>query len=485
MDPVHRPIPITAAELEFHIAALAEWSRQSHSPDPIHFQDFIDQKAAFADLWVRDRPQDPLEVFPYPKASGSDRMMGLISPRELALSRAAASAVAALAMQFLSNGTFSARFASPPPNWTFRRNLYFKFMRAALKRISKWECAAMVRTDVRAYFPSIPMEDLLRYLWDIGCDRKRTIFLIQSILTWQDLNQQFHGLPVGPEASSVIGSLYLAPVDEAMQRATTWFYRYMDDMAYGLDSDHLLDLGYDVLDEALERCGVARSSDKSHCADNPLDAADLMRRRDLAYVEAYIQRMPGVRIEPIKEFFNTEVLNSRPVDLQGLHKCLSAFLSAMSAHAVDALLDDSGLFDADPRGCANYLVNFAHMGDVTATASSRAVLRTLPPASRVHLLRVASRGMSNRRLGHELLDLARGAHTTPERIWSLWAYGRSTAYDLADLADAMVSEQNTEVRRAAVLTMQDHPGRGTRYVGRRLSRDSSDLLLSLDWATAA
>lgn len=472
--------------LRHHICTLAEWSRHCQLPDPVHYQDHVDTAADLALVWRRDGPPDSVELFPYPKASGAMRQLAVVTARDHTRLRASTATVAEIAQQKLNDHCYSAKLAAPPPNWTFKSHLYFKFIHGAIKRIKEWECAGMVRTDVESYFPSISVEALLRALWDSGCDKESIRFIVQTLLTWQDTCRELRGIPIGPEACALLGTFFLDPIDVVLEAKAQAFFRYMDDIAYLYGEDLAQDRGYGLLDEALARLGLMRSEDKTHYAESPGAAIDLMRRRDLASVEAYIRLMPNVPIGPVKAFFDEVVMPTSPVDLQGLRKCLAAFLSAKDMHAVYPLLNSPAVFDSDPKGCANYLQSFVSNHDVGRSMARRLTRLDVPAASRVHMIRVLAATKLDQSVAQSLLTMAgNAAAKIPERVWAVSAYGHANSYNANDVLDALAETRSTDVRRAAILTMRGRRDRGRRYVGHELSKGSEALKLSTDWALAA
>ncbi len=293
-----RPAYLSAESLEFQIARLRDWSQYTQVPDPVHYLDYLETAHDLARIWIRDGDPGPLTLFPYPKASGAMRALSIVAPRDNARLRAAVGAVLDVSAKRLGEDTFCTKLVLPPPRWKLRQHLYFKFVHRARHNVRKWECEEMIRTDVQAYFPSISIETMLRTLWDADCDRECCRFVVQHILDWQDAVPQLSGLPIGPEPFAILGSFFLEPVDRAMRARATWFLRYMDDMTYGCDHDLAQsNHGYELLDEALADLGLVRSTSKSHPANNPTDALELISRSDLDYIEAYLRRMPGVRTD--------------------------------------------------------------------------------------------------------------------------------------------------------------------------------------------
>jgi hypothetical protein len=223
---------ITRAILAHHCGPLRPWSYLHQVPDPADYADIADLASEFAWLWVQgDGHPEKALAFSYPKALG-DRRLSLISPRDNVRLRAAAGAVLEMADTVLNpKAVFSARAGTKLPYWTFQTHGYKKFQDAAKREIRDWTFGRMTRSDISNYFGSIPLEKLLQVLWDAECDRESVIFLLQTMLAWADAPGGAPGLAIGPEASAIMGSFFLHPVDTAMSEMVGVRFRYMDDTA--------------------------------------------------------------------------------------------------------------------------------------------------------------------------------------------------------------------------------------------------------------
>jgi hypothetical protein len=466
--------------LAHHIRCLPAWSSTYQAPDPIHFADYSDLADEFAAIWVRDEPMDPPVPFGYPKPTGPLRTLTLLTPRDNARLRAVAGAVIEVAEGKLPKNVFSARVAAMPPMWKFKVHPYYKFIREVKRAIREWSCTGMVRTDVRDFFPSLQAEAVLRCLWDAGCDEPSVIFLVNAMMECED-RHICRGLPIGPEASAVIGSFYLLPVDLAMGVASCDQHRYMDDMAYLHGAAMDRDWGLALFDEALDAVYLKRSEEKTHHASNPLDALALVERTDLAYVVAYTRRIPGISIDFVKEAFD-EVARGTTVDVPAMRSCLNALGSAHDPYAVQALVERRDLFDAEPKAAGDYLC-LLPPSRVLANELCNQLESRAREATRLHVLRAVECHGTGTKEAVELLERAASHDEVgPVRAWALAAYSSSDGYNAFDLLEATASIESKEVRRAAILSLRRSPRVGRKFGARLLSGGSQDLALSSRWA---
>jgi hypothetical protein len=466
--------------LAHHIRCLPAWSDTYQAPDPIHFADYSDLADEFAALWIRNKPMDPPVAFRYPKPTGPLRTLTLLTPRDSSRLRAVAGAVIEVAEGKLAKNVFSARVGAVPPMWKFKTHPYYKFVSQVKRAIREWACTGMVRTDVHDFFPSLEADAVLRYLWDAKCDEPSVIFLVNAMMECED-RRVCTGLPIGPEASAVIGSFYLLPVDAAMGNASCDQHRYMDDMAYLHGPAMDKNWGLALLDEALDALHLKRSEEKTFHASSPLEALALIERMDLAYVVAYQRRIPGITIDFVKETFD-EVVRGTSVDVPALRSCLRALGSAHDPYAVGAIVERADLFDAEPKAVGDYLCLLPPSRDLANVFCRQVRSRSLE-ATRLHILRAVETHGASPRQGIELLErAASNAEIEPVRSWAVAAYASADGYSAFDLLEATRSVESKEVRRAAILGLRRAPHVGRKYAARELSRGSQELDLSSRWA---
>jgi hypothetical protein len=125
---------------------------------------------------------------------------------------------------------------------------------AALARGS----GAVVRTDVRAFYPSVTPSVTFRALVNLDVDRRLAAGVATMLEGWG--SEGYAGLPIGPPGSAVIANAILAPVDAAPKSP---YLRWVDDYLVGVERERDVPTVLDRLDSALEDVGLERSVPKT------------------------------------------------------------------------------------------------------------------------------------------------------------------------------------------------------------------------------
>src|SRR5207247_6500344 len=116
-------------------------------------------------------------------------------------------------------------------------------------------CEQMVRTDMKTYYVSTPVERWARLLMDAKAQYGPTSFFLERVMFWQDRGE-LQGLPVGPEACAIPGTAYLTPLDHVLRREAAGFYRCTGDVICFSDRGDVLD----KVDGSVEEIGLERSA---------------------------------------------------------------------------------------------------------------------------------------------------------------------------------------------------------------------------------
>ena len=156
------------------------------------------------------------------------RNVVLLSLEDRVAYQAAVGALAARIEALTPAEVFSARLASSP-RYFFRRGTtqWVDWRKHVLRDVEagyEW----MIKTDLTAYFDVIPHRNLIAEIQALNPDPRVMDALNEMLRTWAAVPGV--GIPQGPNASRLLGNLYLVPVDRAMLAAGFRYSRFLDDV---------------------------------------------------------------------------------------------------------------------------------------------------------------------------------------------------------------------------------------------------------------
>ncbi len=183
---------------------------------------------------------------------------------------AAAARLAATTDRLLSNRVFATRLAKGPPRWTLHSHAkwHAKFRQTAIRLLQAGTCSAMRHEDVEDYFRSISLEALGAALARCSCDRAARGVALSMLDIWSRVFG-VRRLPIGPNASRLLATAFLYPLDVALESAGAEHLRWMDD-CFVLGSSLSVCTDAVVAGElALRDLGLRFSASKSKVFDDP------------------------------------------------------------------------------------------------------------------------------------------------------------------------------------------------------------------------
>jgi hypothetical protein len=479
----------TSVDLTHNLKALPAWSSRFEVPDVVDYADY----AAFAEIAVRlirrrGPEPEPLSYFPFPKGNGGYRTMCLPTVRDLVLLRAAAGYVGLAVERALTKHVYSSRLASGPPAWSFKANGYKRFQKEAAKRAKRWDCDLMVRTDVRSYYPSIPVERLAADLLACGCRYAPARSFLERIMWWQD-HCGLKGLPVGPEACGVAGAFYLRPVDAVLIPTTDGYFRYTDDIVYFTTTVANGESMLDVLDDVLADLKLRRGIDKTEIHRDPQSACEAIERRLLASLSNGLTNV-GVAVMPaVLDAFMREVLPDPGAAVPMFRWFLRTFTNRSDKSALQYVTRTWSLFNVDPKVSADYV---GKCGLDDAEIVDSVMLKLEQPAANstdgadLHLLRVLGGrpwGSDEGRVFERIAEDNR--RRWPVRAWAWRARACAAGYRAQRATEAAMEEPDPNVRRAIILTLKGRPGRGTKWFLREFASRYPEHEPTVAWTLAA
>jgi len=183
--------------------------------------------------------------------------MATLSDRDAHTWHALAERISATVHQRLAPGVLANRSLSEAYD---RRRLWPALRRARLvARTLGLRAGLVIRTDVRAFYPSVTASVTFRALVGLDVDRRLAAGVGTMLEAWG--SEGYSGLPIGPPGSAVIANGVLAGVDARLTHLP--FLRWVDDYLVVVQRERDLPEVLDRLDSALREVGLERSAPKT------------------------------------------------------------------------------------------------------------------------------------------------------------------------------------------------------------------------------
>jgi hypothetical protein len=129
--------------------------------------------------------------------------------------------------------------------------------RRAAQRLSM-ESDAVIRTDIRRFYPSVTPSVSFRTLIALGVETDVARDSASMLDGWG--SEGYAGLPIGPPGSAVLANAVLAGVDAELQGFE--YLRWVDDYLIGLPAGSVGRV-LERIDSSLDRLGLQRSPEKT------------------------------------------------------------------------------------------------------------------------------------------------------------------------------------------------------------------------------
>lgn len=236
-------------------------------PDVLNFEDisvggFV---VARASERLASNMFDPPAEVPIPKTPFFTRSAVLLTVEDRISYQAVVQSFADLAEAQTSDSVFSARVN--------RSNKRYMFALSGTRAWLSWKTAVreyvharssdvwMVRTDLTAYFDTIPHELLINEVMALGVPARTVSSLRAMLRSWAIVPGM--GIPQGPNASRLLGNLYLLPLDRAMRANGAGYFRYFDDVRIVAESKHAATKAMRTFERECRRRGLLASPSKT------------------------------------------------------------------------------------------------------------------------------------------------------------------------------------------------------------------------------
>lgn len=480
---------LSFTEIVENVYAVSDYSERFEVPDVIGFRDIVHCAAAFAsESQLRTIPSLPYDAalpFPYPSSPTKLRWFSIAQPEDLILLRTAAGRIVTRTDRLLSSNVLSHRLDQDSACWAFRnpKDSWSSFTSKGVELLKDGNHGAMCRTDIASYYPSIRLGLLASMLRNLRCDSAAVRLVMRTLRAWQQ-NDSKLGLPIGFEASSVLGNAFLKPIDDLIERLGVAHLRFGDDILLFADRLHVCESVLPALDSELDKLGLTRSIEKTMRFDDRAEAIENLRSGHLSSLGDFVRSDKVAGMSAVRRAFDEEILPGS-ASTTYFRWVINTLAHKNDQHACVPLAQNAELMNFDPRTSADYL-KVAGLQDESVVDG---VLERLAQVADdkhegldLHLLRV----MSSRPFGAVEAKEFRRIATDPTRRWPIrnWAwhaYAR-TSRRYIELMEAARSEQSVPVRRAIVAATRGH---ATRTFMRHVSRNFEDCRFTSSWLEAA
>ncbi len=453
---------LTDEDLLGSLVAGADWNADRDFPDVVAWSDlrFADRATVAV---IRDRLAGGLRpgrthTLPLAKADGATyRQLAVCDPYDEVVYRALVGKVAPSVDASLGPEVMSYRVAGDGPEWRLRNRKYDDGRRLLVSASQMSTGFAGLGTlDVQGYYPSIGSTVLAQVLSAIGLCDTQIEPLTGYLDAWKDWG--IRGLPIGPEASGVLGNAFLIPVDQRLRELTVGFCRYTDDIWLWPADEASFELAKLAVVEEAGNLGLQLNPDKDRWIDVRDDVYGRLFDRELDRISLLLRDDPAAGLQAVQCLFEAEAHSQTP-NAKRLKYCVGVFTNRTLADALPFAQGRPELLRLCPKAWGRYLgMMFARRrvdGDWLVAAATATPCKETA-AVQMHLLRACSKGHLSSELARpvEVLALTSERHWVPLRCAAAEAWGRSERWRPGTAADAAMNVGDAQHRRALTLTLR-------------------------------
>ena len=300
----------TLTEVSGNLLAGADWARTRDLPDLDAWVDFT----AAPDL-VHERMVNRLREgrcpsvahsFPLPKPGKDEvRRMAWLHPYDELLLRILVGRVAPAVEAALGPDVFSYRLEDHPPAWSVRdvRESFRLLRQRSRALLHDARCNAIAVSDLRNYYPSIEPRVLTDALRQTPSPRGAVAFIGELLRELVPMGAP-RGLPIGPEASGVLGNVVLLEVDQALSSCVQGHIRYTDDSLIFLKAESDWQEVLTTYAAAVSDLGLEINTSKVAVHESGSEGAEnAIQHRPIAYLTsgAARYRTPQMSADALRE----------------------------------------------------------------------------------------------------------------------------------------------------------------------------------------
>ncbi len=463
----------TLKEVSANLRAGAHWVGERDLPDLDSWADFGAAPELVRQRLVsrvaNGRCPSVIDTLPLSKPGKPElRKMAWLNPYDELYYRIIVGRVASAVDAALGQDVYSYRLRETSPGWAVEdvRQAFRRRLERGKQLLSDPRCNAMAVSDIQSYYPSIKPQILETVLGHTGAPHG-AVRLINEFLCELPLLGAPSGLPVGPEASGILGNIALLGLDDSIADHVLGHVRYMDDSWLYLQSEGEWPEVYDAYAAHVFTLGleVNRSKVEIHSRVGD-DAEQAMQHAHIAYlVSGYsCYRTPQMATREIRSL----LAHDEP-DWTLVKFFLGTLRFQQSTNGLDLLYNHPNMLHEIPLSVGKYLLALTANREsrrkidrdwlvekATGTCSPRSL------AGQLQVCRVASHIQTGKNHGRLLEELATDTRLRPHvplQAWAARAWGSSKAYKTGRAVEHACHQGDFSVRRAFALTLR--PGSST------------------------
>jgi Reverse transcriptase (RNA-dependent DNA polymerase) len=348
--------------------------------------------------------------------------------------------------------------------------------------------------DIRNYYPSVTIALLTEVLSALPIPEISVRYLVQWLEHLHD-HSEVEGLPIGPDASSLIGNVILSTADDCVEIREKEFMRYMDDTWVFLEDVRSFESLRVAYDGHCRELGLKLNHEKTRAVTGA-SRSGVVSSAAIEYLGEAL-RAPGElgRAAALELF--AHAVESPAERKAELRYSLTQLTRYGDLGPMRALEDDPSLLRPAIRNWTDYLRGLLHRRDTRRKIDHDWIVDRASQSvdhegayEALAFLRVACHHNCdlNKRRGRRLLSVAsrRPGWQAPLRVLAASAWGQSKAWREPIAIDMVEQMGDFSTRRAFAGTLKARASdRRKRVLAQKVRLADADLMPTADWLRSA
>jgi len=339
--------------------------------------------------------------------------------------------------------------------------------------------------DVKDYYPGVKSDTLADELNGLGCRDGDVEAVCRWLGAWQEYWAVL-GIPVGPEASGILGNAALASIDRRLRAEGFRFRRYTDDYTFFLQDAASWDGVFMLMKDQLSRLGLTLNPEKVKCVLTRKRALKEGLNLDIERIKLLAARGDERAPSECLSLLAREAEAPHP-NSNALRYCLGFLGRDGRPEGLFHLRKRIELLQLAPRKWGQYLTTLRERGLIDAEELVDLGLRDESPKTalgRSHVLLAARGARMGRSDGMRLEGLVLQSQPSapiPIRCVAVELWSRSDRWKPSRAEELVWNLGDSHLRRALVLTLKSAEGKKQRRILERLRVGAPHLQVSIDW----